>query len=262
MRTMALALFVAFMVAGCASIRAYPVYNTKKFNEIAERNPRWAAAKQLTDKYSLDKVSAQYDNQPEAVKKEFRNNYINAHILATDLIFEDFQHVLAREGVLFNLGTDLSQLALTGATAVVPLKETKTVLSAVSTGIGGAKGSVDKNLFFKQTMDVLLVKMKANRAEVLASIQKNMKDLDTQVYPLTAAILDLEAYYRAGTLPQALLGILEKSGETIKKSKDETQVMLRASGTPPGGAQPGAEGQAPTKGKPATEPGVNPVKNP
>jgi hypothetical protein len=269
MRTVVFILLVAFMLSGCASIRAHPSFRTKRFNKIADRNPRWAEARTLNDKYNLDNMSTHYDNQPEPVKKEFRNNFINARILAIDLFFEDFQHVIAREGVLFTIGTDLSQLALTGASSVVPLKETKTVLSAIATGIGGAKGSVDKNLFFKQTMDVLLVKMKANRAEVLTSIQKKMKELGTDVYPLTAAMLDLEAYYRAGTLPQALIAIMEKSAETITESKEKTKKILGVSNEKDSGkgttedqkpkvAEPGAGEQSAPAPAPAPTPAPAP----
>ena len=223
---MVLMLIAAIMVLGCASIRAHPIVTQKKINRMAEKYTRWAEAKKLKDKYSLDKLSEYYDNKEETVKKEFRNNFINARIYLYDLIFEDLQHDVAREQVLFEIGTDWSQLALSGATAVVPIKETKTVLSAIATGIGGAKGSVDKNLFYKKTMEVLLVKMKANRAEILTDIQRKMKELDTEVYPITAAMLDLESYYRAGTLPQALISIIETSGETIKESKKKSQETL------------------------------------
>jgi hypothetical protein len=224
MKPMVLVLLLAMAVSGCMTIKAHPVYRTKRFNKIADRNPRWADARILKERYNLNNMPP--DSSSEEVKKEFRNNFINSRILALDLVFEDFQHVVGREGVLFSIGTDLSTLALTGATSVVPIKETKTILSAIATGIGGAKGSVDKNLFLKQTMDVMLVKMKANRAEVLADIQKKMKELGTNVYPLTASLVDLEAYYRAGTLTQALIGIMEKSAGTIKDSEQKTKDTL------------------------------------
>ncbi len=98
MRTMVFILLVAFMLSGCASIRAHPNFHTKRFNKIADRNPRWGDARTLNDKYNLYNMSTHYDNQPEPVKKEFRNNFINARILTTDLVFEDFQHVIPGRG--------------------------------------------------------------------------------------------------------------------------------------------------------------------
>ncbi len=122
-------------------------------------------------------------------------------------------------------------------------------------------------------MDVLLIKMKANRAEVLTGIQKKMKELDTDVYPVTAAMLDLEAYYRAGTLPQALIAIMEKSATTITESKKETKQILGVSnekdsgkgtteGQKPEVAKPGAGKQSAPAPAPAPTPAPGPKPKP
>ena len=206
-------LLAGMMASGCAAITAHP---SRPFNPKVDM----AALKSTTDLSSVLGVYSTASN-----KKEIRNDFINGRIYAYDQSFEDYQHDLAREGVISDISADWSQVALSLAAGVVPLAATKTVLSTVSGGIGSAKGSVDKNLFYKKTMEVLLVKMKANRAAQLTEIQKKMTQ-DTDLYPLTAALLDLEAYYRAGTLTQALIGILESSGVTIKTSKEESAKLV------------------------------------
>lgn len=208
-------LLAGMMVSGCAAITAHP---SRPFNPRAEM--------QTLEPYTnLSFVLNDYRTASKDAKKGIRNDFINGRIYAYDQSFEDYQHDLAREGVILDIGADWSQVALSLAAGVVPFAATKTVLSTVSGGIGSAKGSVDKNLFYKKTMEVLLVKMMANRAAQLTEIQKKMTQ-DTDLYPLTASLLDLEAYYRAGTLTQALIGILESSGETIKKSKEESAKLV------------------------------------
>jgi len=100
-----------------------------------------------------------------------------------------------------------------------------------------------------------------------------MKELDTDVYPVTAAMLDLEAYYRAGTLPQALIAIMEKSATTITESKKETKQILGVSnekdsgtatteGQKPEVAKPGAGKQSAPAPAPAPTPAPGPKPKP
>lgn len=207
-------LLAGMMVGGCTAITGHP---NRPFNPQVDME---------TLKPTTDLAFVLNEYRTASNKKEIRNDFINARIYFIDQSFEDYQHDLAREGVILDIGADWSQVALSLAAGVVPLAATKTVLSTVSGGIGSAKGSVDKNLFYKKTMEVLLVKMKANRAELLTQIQQRMIQ-GTALYPLTAALLDLEAYYRAGTLAQALVGIIETAGKTIGDSKDESKELYK-----------------------------------
>jgi hypothetical protein len=221
-RTTILILLVAAMMAsGCVALTAHP---KRSFDPKADIETLQSA----TD---LALVWNDYRIADDKGKKEIRNDFINGRIYVIDQNFEDYQHDLAREGVILDIGADWSQIALSLASGVVPLNATKTVLSTVSGGIGSAKASMDKNLFYKKTMEVLLVKMKANRAELLTQIQQKMTQA-TDLYPLTAALLDLEAYYRAGTLTQALVGILENAGKAIDESKKTSAGLVTGNFSP------------------------------
>lgn len=202
-------LIISLLAGGCATIKNYPERTVNLPEDV----------KVLNDKLSLDGFLQLTD---EPAKKSYRNNFINAKILAIDQSFETFQEDLVRESDLKDLGADWANLALTGATAVVPLAQTKTVLSAIATGITGAKGSVDTNLFFKKTVVALITQMKADRKTILLNISNKM-DLDTGKYPLTAALIDLEGYYNAGTLPQSITSITATAGATIKDKTEQLQ---------------------------------------
>jgi len=207
-----LLLIISLLAGGCATIKNYPDRTVNLPEDV----------KALNDKFSLEEYLKLTD---KAGKKSYRNDFINAKILAIDQSFETFQEDLVRESGLKDLGADWANLALTGAAAVVPLAQTKTVLTAIATGITGAKGSVDTNLFFKKTVVALITQMKADRETKRTDILKKM-DLDTDKYPLTLALTDLEEYYKAGTLPQALISISATAGAKISAEKGNQKDLL------------------------------------
>ena len=47
-------------------------------------------------------------------------------------------------------------------------------------------------------------------------------------YPLTQALVDLEDYYNAGTIPGAIVGITASANENAKKASDEIKVVALA----------------------------------
>lgn len=208
-----LVLILSLLAGGCATIRNYPTRSADAWGEAAALNDMFPLSGYFNPAYS------------ETQREIYRNNLINARILAIDLNFEKFQQDLVREGVFTDLGTDWAILGLTGAGAVVPLTQTKTVLAAISTGITGAKTSVDKNLFFKKTIAALITQMKADRKSLLLTIRQKMQE-DTDRYPLTAALIDLEDYYKAGTLPQALTSINVNAGATVKQKDEKLKKLV------------------------------------
>jgi len=214
MRNLLLLLFlIPVLSTGCATVRMYPQRTADPRAEAADLNASFTVAKYFD-----------LSGNPEG-QRIYRNDLINARILDYDLNFEKFQESLVREGALTNLASEWAVMALTGASAVVPLAQTKTVLSAISTGIEGAKGSLDKNLFFKKTIVALVTQMKADRKTMLLAIREKMQE-NTDKYPLTAALIDLEEYYKAGTLPQALTSISVTAGATIKEKNEKLEKIL------------------------------------
>ncbi len=212
-----LLLAISLLFGGCATIKNYPDRTVNPRDDLNALNGQISVATYIS-----------YQNNPR-MQRLCRNDLINARILDIDLNFEKFQEDLVRESAFKDLSAEWSTLALSGASAVVPLAETKTVLSAISAGITGAQGSIDKNLFFKKTIVALITQMKADRASKHTDILQKM-DLDTDKYPLTMALIDLEDYYKAGTLPQALTSISATAGAKIKDEKNTQKELMTLSG--------------------------------
>lgn len=100
-----------------------------------------------------------------------------------------------------NIVYDSVNLGLTGGAAIATPASVKTGLAALSTFFQGQKQSIDKNLFSDQAIFALTSIMEIRRTEVLGRIRQSLLRTD---YTLGSALIDLDEYYRAGTLQNAL----------------------------------------------------------
>ncbi len=206
----------AFLFAsGCVMIRGYP----DRSGDIG------ADLKSLEQYFAPATIQAANNQTVEADRRRLRDDIVNGQLRAMDLHFALFEQEMAREGVLINVGTDWAVLGLSGAGTIVPTAGTKAILAAISGGLTGAKGSVDKNVFYEKTMPVLLGKMEALRKEQLVAIRTGL-NLPTSSYPLNQALIDVENYYKAGTIPGAILGIAESSGATAADAEKNLKNLI------------------------------------
>jgi hypothetical protein len=172
--------------------------------------------------YFNDKFREKYDAAAtDDVKIEARNEIINGRLAAFDIQFNRFQRQLHQEGAGVNLSTDAILLGLGAAGAVVS-GGTSQLLSAAAGGVTGLRGAIDRDLFFERTMPVLFQEMNAQRksirVQILDGLSKGIAD-----YPLGRGLADIEAYYFAGTIPGALIGIAESAG--AKGAKAEAKLL-------------------------------------
>lgn len=205
-------LFVSLALGGCASFKGYPT----KAVDPAER------LKTLGPYLRLN--LADYDKLPADEQRRKRGEIVNAEILATDLHFAAFQEMLYKEGVEYSVGTSWTVIALTEAASLVGGGSGR-ALSATAGGLVGAKEAFDKNVYFKKTMPVLLAEMVARRKKVLVRIRSGLAK-DINEYPLTQALVDLEDYYQAGTIPGAIMEIAETAGVTTKEADSKLEKIL------------------------------------
>ena len=198
------------LLNGCATISGYPDRSYDLKAELA-----------ALDQYHLPDIINIYNAKTqEKDKKDYRDEVVNARLRAIDLHFGIFEQEVARENIIGNVAVDWAVLALGGATALSPSSTAKSIMGGISGGLTGAKGSVDKNVFYNKTMPVLLAEMEALRKEVLVRIREGLMK-STSDYPLTQALIDLDDYYKAGTIPGALIGIAATAGQTIKEKEKE-----------------------------------------
>lgn len=202
-------------ICGCASFTGYP----ERSGNIEEE------LKQL-EKYYNPEIIAKYDQMQDTNEKlALRNEIVNGRIRAIDIHFNNFQQRLYREGIGSNIATDWTVIGLGVAGSVTSSLSTTQNLSAISGGITGAKSSFDKNAFFDKTMPAILSQMVALRKNALVKIRTGLRTGVNQ-YPLNWALIDVEEYFIAGTMPGAVIGIVEEAGATTKEADIELKRLL------------------------------------
>ena len=204
-------LAIAGMLSGCAALKVYP----ERSNDLSK---------------DLDALSRYFD--PEVITKgektrAWRDEVVNAQIRAIDLQFTSFEQSLAMETAGLNTAVDLAVIGLGAATGVVGGAGIKAILGVVAGGLTGAKGVIDKDIFYSKTLPVLLTQMEAQRKVQLVKIREGLK-LDAKTYPLGEALIDVEDYYKSGSIPAALQKIAEQSGAAGQEATERLQQLAVA----------------------------------
>ena len=202
---------------GCAAIKAYPDRSVEIKDQL--HSLTWCF-----DAEAVRKAGTGWN--PTA----WRNEVVNCQIHAVDLQFTSFEQSLSRENVGLNTGVDMAVIGLGAATGVVAGAGTKSILGVISSGITGAKGIIDKDVFYSKTMPALLTQMEAQRKAQLVKIRTGLKS-SADKYPLSEALIDVEEYYKAGSIPAAVQGIIEQSGAIAKEATEKLKKIQPASET-------------------------------
>ena len=189
-------------LAACTSVSGYPDAVVDRKGELKALRP-----------YLKADVATSRPSGKDA--KDWRNEVVFGRVRAVDLQFMEFERELHREGVGWGIGTDWTVLALNTTGALVP--GSAQALSAVSAMITGGKAAFDKRALFERTIPTLLAAMVAKRKAKLVEIQAQLgKPVDQ--YPITAALSDVDDYYRAGTIPAALTELANTAAEENRKA--------------------------------------------
>lgn len=133
---------------------------------------------------------------------------------AVDLYYTEYERQLTRERQDVGFISTVASLALTSSATLFAAESTKTILAAAATGLTGVKAAYDKEILIEKTISILQQQMRTRRKEVKVRILKRLS-FDTGSYPLELALIDLEAYYRAGTITGALVDVSEATGERL-----------------------------------------------
>ena len=170
--------------------------------------------------YFTDDVLAGFDSAvaegPDAARR-YRDRITHARMRAIDLHYAIFVREVTGGRVGFNTSTDLAVIGLSAAGAITGSSSTKSILAAISGGIVGARGVIDKEVFYEKTLPVIIQAMEAGRkAERLRILQGLGAPADT--YTLGQALADIENYYHAGTFVYAMNRILDATGVDAKAS--------------------------------------------
>jgi hypothetical protein len=188
----------------------------------------------VTPETELGQVRAYWESTPEIWRDYFsrkderdqanyRNNLIAARMYAIDISYTEYESRLTHEGQLAEFAADAAvQVLNTAAPLVTPIASSK-ILSGVAGGIHGVQSAYVDKIWRAQLIENLQAMMRAARNDQAANMMANMR-CTTGQYPLGIALSDLEAYYRAGTLPSGML----KLKQTVAKAEADSQANQQA----------------------------------
>jgi hypothetical protein len=209
---------VAAHLGGCAAAGGYPDYPG---GESGEKEELGTITTKYFDKNVLETPSGLTD-------QEWRDSVIDGRLRAFDITFRQFERRLSRESVYGGTVYDWTLLALNGTAALVGGEQAKTALNLISSAIVGGKAAVDRNVYYENTLPAIRAQLSANRLSILSEIRTKQKMLAYSDYPLAAALQDLDRYYRAGSLPGAIDGIVESAGATSSAASQTLKVLNSA----------------------------------
>lgn len=208
-RKMLAASGVAVMVSGCATFQGG--MPNLPFNVEDELG---IVQGQLKDAAS---VKVYYD----APSVENRNKFIASRLVITNIEYLKFIKSLSAEEAQIHSATDVLVFSLDVLATASTVINAKTALSGLSSMVGGARLSIDKNAFHEKTMSALISAMNAQRKDVLKRILKG-NALDLNGYSFEHALSDINDYYLAGTINGALMSIQKDSA--VKEDRADAEI--------------------------------------
>src|SRR5262249_40650554 len=149
---------------------------------------------------------------------------VQALMIVIDLRYEEFEIGFFDANRWTSFGGTMAVLGLTTAGAVVS-GGTSQLLSAAAAGVTGAGAAVKRELLSQQTSVALPTAMRAQRDKIGLNIRLGLRQNAIQ-YPLGAALADVSAYYRAGTIVGALTGVTQAVGIEREQAQENLQQSI------------------------------------
>jgi hypothetical protein len=131
-----------------------------------------------------------------------RNRLIYLAVDQMDLNFYDFQKNTRKKRALFQTILDILEIGASTAISITNGDRAKTLIAEGLGAVQLSRMSINKNFALKDTQ-ILFNKMVSKRAQILGTILTRSVQPVSQ-YPFESALIDLIAYYRAGTFDGAL----------------------------------------------------------
>ena len=175
---------------------------------------------------SFDQDLKAYDGATGDAQRALRNKMVFGIMSEIDFVFYNYEVSLFLSENNFHVGADFAQLGLAATSTIAPAARTKTIMSALLTGVTGLNLSIDKNYFRQQTVQAIANSMEAARDKVKTQILLQLKN-DTTAYPFTLARADLVHYFFAGTLSGGLQQLTQTTAadaQAQKQTADSVQV--------------------------------------
>lgn len=214
-------LMTVLILAGCKTVDGGP---DRLYSVTEER----AQARGALDGSDIVQglVSAYYAVNPlasdaEPQRKYYRNEIIARRMYIIDVEYSEYEADLTSERQKFGFLTTAAASALgIAATLTTPLRSAQLV-SGAGAAVLASRGAYDSEVVIAKTLQIIQGYMRAARDNVASrQILPRVND-STTLYPLSAALHDIEDYYRAGTFTAGLIPALKDSGTAATVARDE-----------------------------------------
>jgi hypothetical protein len=210
----------ALSVAGCVSTQVGPIRPITIDDDVAYTRP--VAEPDLSSFYTATPLA----------QAAMRNQIVTARMYIADIEYHYYEARLTREVQDEGLGATLATLGLTTASTLVGSAGTKTILSGAATAVVGADKAYNEKDLLSNAIQSLQTQMRADRKAQAAAIYAKIfvKDASGNTkgttpiteYTLPMALSDADAYYQAGTIASALIG-LSKTVATAEHNADQAK---------------------------------------
>lgn len=163
-----------------------------------------------------------------------RNQVLNDFIFLIDNNYVFWEKNLYNKKAFSDFGTDVATTTLSTLSGIVTgggVQGAKSILAFVAGGITSSKASFNADILQSQNLLAIVSRMRAQRAEKRVVLQKGMYAPGGTTasalgdYSMNQGLIDLAAYYEAGTFVSALQDIIDKAGKDKAKSDDKVQEL-------------------------------------
>jgi hypothetical protein len=177
--------------------------------------------------YSIDQYTGDLNNYVTATTpgsvdltaaKLARNTIAYGLMTQIEVVYGAYYRHLFGGKNFVAIAGDFVSLGLGSAGSIATNAATKTIFSALGTGVTGINLSIDKNYYSQQSFQVIGIAMQTRRDKLRAVIINNLNQ-DVASYPLTAAKRDLIAYLNSGSLAAGLQELQEEAGAATAADK-------------------------------------------
>ena len=153
--------------------------------------------------------------------RNFRDMVISDMMLVINNNSHSYEGTLlaGRAQADFYIGT--ARTAFETAATLVDATGVKTVLSALATFTGSTQNLSTEAFYYEQTGPALITAMRAARTNAYLRILAGMKS-EYKDYPLASAIDDLQAYFRAGTMANAVIELTKATARSEIEADEKT----------------------------------------
>lgn len=180
----------ALVLSGCTSFRGAP-----------EPVITVAQAQSLTQGNLPGEVIGRMSTMTPDQRTVERNRVVASYLMAADAKYDQFRGDLSQNVKGGNLAFDLATLGLTGLASRI--KDSAQSLASAATVVGGARASLNHELYFEKTLPTLLSLMDSSRLAVRADILKGLARPETE-YPIEVAFSDIWRYQAAASIDGAI----------------------------------------------------------